>query len=309
MRTNLFCLALLALPTVAAAQGADTPTVQQARAMINSDPAAAAKAFEAIAQAEPENGEAWFLLGYTLHMNGNLDRAHDTHLKAARYPQYAALGHYNHACVHALRGEKDEAFLALGFAREMGFNDVDQLLQDSDMDNLRTDARFRELLVEMQGGENVIQASISTTPAARRIDFESVDPERMFDFRVGEWTVRREGEPQRRQVVTPIFDGRGLQSESFGEGGTATSRSQYVFSPDSGTWKQVWCSAEGQCAILRSEIVDGTLVLRQVSVDGEAAPNGRAVFRDVTDRSYSIDWQVSEAGDWTTVVTIAFEKQ
>jgi tetratricopeptide (TPR) repeat protein len=52
---------------------------------------------------------------------------------------------YNLACSCALLGRRDEAFERLREACELGFDDLNLLRRDHDLDGLREDARFREI--------------------------------------------------------------------------------------------------------------------------------------------------------------------
>jgi tetratricopeptide (TPR) repeat protein len=52
---------------------------------------------------------------------------------------------YNLACSCALLGRRDEAFERLREACDLGFDDVNLLRRDRDLDALREDARFREI--------------------------------------------------------------------------------------------------------------------------------------------------------------------
>jgi len=107
------------------------------------------KAAELLRQAtrkHPDDARAWATLGYCLHMLGQLDKAMVVHKKAASFPKTAALGHYNIACVHALRGETERAFESLGRAIKLGMTDIEQLKTDKDLDSLRADPRFVRIL-------------------------------------------------------------------------------------------------------------------------------------------------------------------
>jgi Flp pilus assembly protein TadD len=59
--------------------------------------------------------------------------------------------HYNLACSLALLGRKEAALDALERAIQLGYDDHEHLLQDSDLRSLRRDARFRELVVRLGG--------------------------------------------------------------------------------------------------------------------------------------------------------------
>jgi Flp pilus assembly protein TadD len=57
-----------------------------------------------------------------------------------------AIARYNLACSLALLGRPDDAFAALEDAVRLGYRDVDHLREDEDVDSLRGDPRFREIV-------------------------------------------------------------------------------------------------------------------------------------------------------------------
>lgn len=116
---------------------------------------AAATAFKKLVQMQPKNARAWHLLGYSLHGAGKLDEALKYHLKAAEFPEVTGVATYNVACVHALKGETEEAIEWLIKAQERGFNNPDQLIIDPDMDSLRDDPRFKKIMEKMKANASV----------------------------------------------------------------------------------------------------------------------------------------------------------
>ena len=62
-------------------------------------------------------------------------------------------GHYNLACARARQGKKARALQSLGKAVLFGFNDVEHIKQDPDLEPLRGDERFAELLENAATGE------------------------------------------------------------------------------------------------------------------------------------------------------------
>jgi Flp pilus assembly protein TadD len=53
---------------------------------------------------------------------------------------------YNLGCSYALTGHKEQAFNALTKAVELGYADSDWMLKDSDLQSLREDPRFPQLV-------------------------------------------------------------------------------------------------------------------------------------------------------------------
>jgi tetratricopeptide (TPR) repeat protein len=61
-----------------------------------------------------------------------------------------ALAHYNLACSYALLKKIDPAIKALRSAVELGYRDFRYMREDRDLDALRHDPRFRQLLHECE---------------------------------------------------------------------------------------------------------------------------------------------------------------
>ena len=282
----------------------DVPTIEEARGYLQAEEYEAAEAaFAKIAEAQPNNGQAIFLHAYCLHMNGKLDEAHDRHLAAAAFPQFAARGNYNHACVHALRGEKDIAFVALAEARAAGFDNADQLRDDADMDGIRDDARFAELLLDMQGSsfEGTALTSLAELPAGRR-----------FDFAIGEWQTSRDGEADGVATITRAFEGQGISASSrTNDSGATRSMSTFVYDEEKQVWRQIWVGRDGVHAVLEGGFHDGQIVLTLASLAGQAKTDGRAVYTNIASDSFDLTWQTSEddGQSWNTEVTLRYARQ
>lgn len=106
----------------------------------------AGEAYTKLVALDAKDGLAWHHLGYSLHMQGRLDDALKAHLEATKFPQVAAIGWYNAACVHALQERKDDAIACLEKAVAGGFGDRNQLLGDADFVGLHDDPRFQKLV-------------------------------------------------------------------------------------------------------------------------------------------------------------------
>ena len=110
---------------------------------------AAAAAYEAVTQEQPDSVPAWFGLAYCLHMSGDYEKAIKAHQKAATFERIEGVALYNLACAYALTGRTEAALTALEASREAGFNIAEPMQSDSDLDSLRDDARFEKLLADV----------------------------------------------------------------------------------------------------------------------------------------------------------------
>ena len=106
----------------------------------------AAQAWAAVVDADPENGTAWFNLGYSLHASGQLEKAIPVHKKAAEFDRYHGIALYNLGCAYSLLGKTDEALDALAASRIAGFDVGGNAGSDSDLDPIREDTRFAAVI-------------------------------------------------------------------------------------------------------------------------------------------------------------------
>ena len=107
----------------------------------------AASAYGALLEYQPDNPGLCFAYAYALHMAGDYEKAIEAHQKSATFDQTRSIALYNLACAYALTGHTEEALEALKGAREAGF-DISAARSDSDLESLRDDPRFKELLAD-----------------------------------------------------------------------------------------------------------------------------------------------------------------
>ena len=144
------CNALLAAPPTSTSVNSDqseTPTIEDARALQGAARwEEAAVAWREITKSDPENGAAWFYLGYCLHAAGRLEEAIEMHQKAASFDDYHGIALYNLGCALALTDRPDAAFDALSRSQAAGFRLRGHADEDADLESLRGDPRFTALL-------------------------------------------------------------------------------------------------------------------------------------------------------------------
>lgn len=112
----------------------------------------AAKEFQKAVDEDPEFGTAWQLLGYSLHLSGDLDKAIEAHMKASEFEESKLLALYNLGCAYSLKNEPDKAFDYLNKAVAAGFKQMNYFETDKDLDNLRKDPRFAKVVARAKNG-------------------------------------------------------------------------------------------------------------------------------------------------------------
>jgi len=105
--------------------------------------APAVKTYESFLRDNPTNGRGWFNLGYALHYSSEHTRAIQAFERAIQLDHRKATSLYNIACAHSMMGNRDAAFEWLEKAVDAGFNIEDYILSDEDLNNLRSDPRYK----------------------------------------------------------------------------------------------------------------------------------------------------------------------
>ena len=112
---------------------------------------AAAAIYRKLIAKDSDNWRNWYSLGSALLSAGEFDEAIEAHAKVAgmEVPASGSAG-YNVACAYALKGETDQAFEWLHKAVAAGYRSTGQLKRDSDLESLREDPRFAEVIAAME---------------------------------------------------------------------------------------------------------------------------------------------------------------
>ena len=92
------------------------------------------------------DGAYWFSHGYSLHQSGHYIDAIDAFSHAIGLGHRQATCMYNVACGYALLNDKENALFWLDRAFGGGFDRIDLLKEDSDLDSLRSDPRFKVIV-------------------------------------------------------------------------------------------------------------------------------------------------------------------
>ncbi len=71
-------------------------------------------------------------------------------MKLAELKPANPLVHYNLACSYSLLGNIDAAINTLKKAIDLGYKDVEHLERDSDLINIRSDKRYKELIEKLK---------------------------------------------------------------------------------------------------------------------------------------------------------------
>ena len=208
---------------------------------------AAAMHYQTVVENHPENGFAWFRLGYALHTDGRYQEAIAAHRQAANFPKGKHIAMYNWACALSCLEQYDEALEKLSEAIESGFYSYKILKDDADWDGLKDDPRFTAMLHKLAG--------------------QGIDPYRQFDFYIGNWEVRNTG--GRRVGTSEITsDAKGYLISGKWQGTDKTSGTSVSFyDPGDEVWKQTWVDGNGKVTRLDGTFKDGEMVFEGTALD------------------------------------------
>ncbi len=247
----------------------------------------AAKAYAELAKAEPAFGQGWYRLGYALHALERYDEAVKAYLQSPGLKSNPMLM-YNLACSYARLNEKDKAFEWLNKSISAGFAQVKQFKADPDLDSLRGEARFQE----------VIALAVKTaTPCMAQPEYAQ------FDFWVGDWDVRnQQGQIVGYSSIQKVVDGCAIL-ENWTSAGGSTGKSLNYYNAALGKWQQKWIGNTGGAIEFEGEYKDNALQYHSVIVgkDGKKTLGRMTFFKLEGDKVRQLWEQSNDDGKtWTT---------
>ncbi len=255
MRLIIICLVLLSSAASFAQSGKkdkQKPTLNQADSLfLIREWSAAIPVYEAVLKSEPNNSLAWNRLGFSYHNLSNRDKALANYLKSLEYkpnPSLETLIQSRLARVYALKNEKDKAFQSFERALQLGYSNLSELDTQKELDNLRNDGRFADV---------VKRANINAYPCMANAQA------RQFDFWIGEWDAYVTGTNNLAgQSKIEMASGGCMILENWTSAGSPFSgKSMNFVDPVSGKWKQIWVGSGGVNAteFLNGEYRDGAM--------------------------------------------------
>lgn len=112
---------------------------------------------EGILRDDSNHFEAMVMLGDAYTRRGEYLKGLELDLRLSNIKPDNKLIRYNLACSYALTGQKEKALNTLNKAVELGYRDLEHLRQDHDLDVLKTDPRFQNIIRKLSTEQ---QASI-----------------------------------------------------------------------------------------------------------------------------------------------------
>jgi len=206
----------------------------------------AVKLYRQIVATAP-NPRAWYRLGVSLNKTGEKDKAIEAFEKGRALglpPQFAE---YGIATVFASKRDKDRAFEHLEKAAQNGLSQPDQLSTDTDLAELKSDARFTKIL------EMVTHNQKPCAYAAEN---------RQFDFWLGEWSVvTSKGETAAGDSrIELILEDCVVQENWTSAGNIGYSGKSYnIYNAALKRWEQYWVDNAGGNIFFYGGLKDGAM--------------------------------------------------
>lgn len=106
--------------------------------------------FESVLRRDPRYTEVIEILGGLYTKTGRIADGLKMDRKLVRLLPSNATAHYNLACSLSLSKRPTEALRSLWRAVDLGYNDVDWLIQDPDLEPLKDHPKFKEILSRLE---------------------------------------------------------------------------------------------------------------------------------------------------------------
>ena len=106
--------------------------------------------FEGVLARKPDYVDALRIMGNLLTLKGRFAEGMQIDKRLVQLRPSDALAHYNLACSYALLKRPDQSIKTLRRAVELGYRDFRYMREDHDLDSIRHDPRFRQILREYE---------------------------------------------------------------------------------------------------------------------------------------------------------------
>jgi tetratricopeptide (TPR) repeat protein len=106
--------------------------------------------FGAILQHNPTYVDVLRVMGNNLTLKGRIRDGLDIDQRLVRLRPNDPLAYYNLACSYALLKRTEPAIKALRKAVELGYHDLKYMKEDRDLDHIRNDPRYKQILREFE---------------------------------------------------------------------------------------------------------------------------------------------------------------
>jgi hypothetical protein len=293
----LIGLSLLAFSALAETPPPPAPEALAAARLFDAgDWAGAARAYEALAKANPAVPQFQVRQAAALHSQGRYADALAV-LGASKTPQNPNVV-MGKARAQARLGKTEDALASLEAGTKAGFNNVQALDEEADLQPLRSDPRFKQVREA---------ADRNNRPCAYQ------EESRQFDFWLGDWDVTVAGVPAGTSHVEKILN-ECVVFENWTGASSYIGKSFNLYDAQKKRWQQTWVDGVGGVTEFFGEWRDGALrytALGTVPPGQKDAVDQRMTFFKLDDgrvRQY-IDQSTDAGKTWTPVFDGFYSKK
>jgi tetratricopeptide (TPR) repeat protein len=280
----------------------------------------AARLYQSIVVENPDNGLAWFRLGYSLQAVGKLDEAIFAHEKASAFPRGRKTALYNWACALSRKGEYEAALDKLGEALDAGFLRPAALDEDADFAPLLENERFKqlvkrhqELVIIADAADSGRHAGIMSTEGPRSgssirvVDASALE---QMAFWSGNWKITDVDGNQLGSAVVTLDEKEHWYVEQWSGSDGSTGTGKLLYDPASQLWIENF-EGSGKKFNLAGSLTGKTLELSgDITIDGQRRMSGRLNLVRLEDGRLHLT-MTSSADDgqtWTPVSEVFYAK-
>lgn len=245
---------------------------------------------------EPKNQVAWFQLGDAYYGAEQYRKAINAYATSEELGFFSYIIRYPLARAHALLGEHDQAIDSLHQAIQAGFGDVESLKTHADLDGLRTDHRFAEV---------VLAADKVANPC-------KYDPQyQAFDFWVGTWNVfSKQGYPVGRSEVRKELGGCAVIEDWHSIWANTDAKNYTFFDSNKGTWHQTFMGQRAGYLGLTGTAQHGKVILQGPGRNTAGDPVlVRLTFEPLPEKQGAqqvIDHSTDDGATWTNIGILSY---
>jgi len=206
------------------------------------EPEIAASKLRQILELSPDDGAAHYQVATLLMDNGGDTHEAVQHFERARELEFQPMGvAYRLSRLYARTGRGDAALEQLEIAASGGFGQLNLIEDQIDYDSINDDPRFTAALETIRGA---------------RFPCAADERHKAFDFWIGEWTVKQNGQFAGTSSVQPIL-GHCTIFEQWESANGTFGKSFNYYDPGHDHWRQIWIGDSGSFIEFTGEARDG----------------------------------------------------